>query len=135
MQISEDLVSDFKKTWTHIMNQMIHGVGINDTHLHLMKKLNAMMNQDYKELYHLEKIEHEWTKSELERLPTNTGYGYFTGVEESVIYPVEMDNTLHVYSDYTPPCGSPSPIDAERCRSAFRKVNPDLARINLEGPF
>ena len=131
MQISEDLVSDFKETWTHIMNQMIHGVRINDTHLHLMKKLNAMMNQDYKELYHLERIEHEWTKSRLQGIPTTSGYGYFTGPEESVIYPAETDKTIRVCpTDCNPPCECSSPIDDELRRSAFHR--PSVNRINLE---
>ena len=133
MQISEDLVLDFKETWEQVMNQMILGVRINDTHLHFMKKLFAMMNQDYKELYHLERIEHEWTKSRNQEPPTNPGFGYFTGVEDSVIYPAEMDNTICGCSDYNPACACSSPIDAELRRSAFRK--PDSNRINLEGPF
>ena len=133
MQISEDLASDFKETWMHLMNQMIHGVAINDTHLHFMKKLNAMMNQDYKELYHLERIEHEWTKSR-QGAPTNPGYSYFTGLEESVIYPAEINNTIRVCPpDCNSGCECSSPIDTELRRSAFHR--PSVNRINLDAPI
>jgi hypothetical protein len=131
MQISEDLVSDFKETWMEMMNQTIHGVQINDTHLHLIKKLYAMMNQDYKELYHLERIEHERNKRRLQELPMHSGYGYFTGPEESVIYPAETDKTIRVCpTDCNPSCECSSSINVELRRSAFHR--PTVNRINLE---
>ena len=126
MQISEDLVSDFKETWMQLMNQMIHGVGINDTHLHLMKKLNAMMNQDYKALYHLER---EWNKS-LTQEPrmTNPGYGYF--IDESVILGEESNATPNCKKDCFDSCGCLSPIEIHNQPSAFIPVT--KSRINLE---
>jgi len=126
MQISEDLVSEFKDTWEHFMYEMSRGSVINDTHLHLLKKLDAIMNQDYKTLYNLERIEHIWTKNAQKGPVINTGYGYFTesSIHDTDIYPAEMNNT------YRPS----SPFDSElRVRSAFHK--PEATRINLEGSF
>jgi hypothetical protein len=126
MQIPDDLVLDFKDTLNQLTAQMVVGNSIKNIHLHLVKKLDAIINQDYKALYHLER---EWNKS-LTQEPrmTNPGYGYF--IDESVILGEESNATPNCKRDCFDSCGCLSPIEIHNQPSAFIPVT--KSRINLE---
>jgi len=77
--MAKHVSAEFVDIFEQLHYQLVEGAIINDKHVHFANKLMAMLKNDYKAMYELEKKEHEELRESL-RPKTGWGSGNLTAV-------------------------------------------------------